>query len=232
MTELKFKLTTDSKINAQGIKLFRIEATVDFKNGYNEIKKGTKGGWVESEKVNGNARVYDNAWVSDNAEVFGDAQVSGNAHVSGNAWVSDNAEVYGDAQVYGNAEVFGDAQVYGDARVYGDAQVYGNAEVFGDAQVSGNAHVSGNAWVSLKKAYTRGLFLSSSDNTITPVVVDQSKEHGFDSERDYKNLLVVGDYEISDIVPVGEKQTINIGGKDYEVTEELTKALENLKESE
>ena len=179
MAELKFKLTTESKINDWGVKLFRIEATVDFKDGYNEIKKGAKGGWVESEKVNGNARI------------------------SGDAWV------------YGNAEVFGNARVYGNAEVYGDAWVFGNARV------------------SLKKAYTKGRFLSSSDSTITPVVIDQSEEDGFDGSKDYKNLLVVGDYEINDIETgtASQLKTINIGGKEYEVTDELTRALENLKET-
>ncbi len=92
--ELKFKLTAESKINAFGIKLFRIEATVDFK----DIKKGDKGGWLEAETVK-----------------------NGDARVSGNAWVFGDAEVFGDARVYGNAWVFGDAEVSGDARVYGNA---------------------------------------------------------------------------------------------------------------
>lgn len=107
----------------------------------------------------------------------------------------------------------------GDARVYGDAWVYGDAQVFG------------NARVSLKKSYTKGNFLSASDGTIVPVIIDQSKEAGFDSGRDYKNLLVTGDYRIEDIDPPVEKPaSINIGGKEYEVTEELTKALADLKE--
>jgi len=63
--------------------------------------------------------------------------------------------------------------------------VYNNAQVYGDARLS------------LNKSYTKGFFLSSSDNNITPVVIDQSKEDGFDSDYDYKNLLVIGDYEIS-----------------------------------
>lgn len=84
MSELKFKLTTETKINAFGIKLFRIEATVDFKN----VKKGDKGGWVESESLpNGNARVYGDAWVSGNAEVYGNAIDSGYCFAyKGNDW--------------------------------------------------------------------------------------------------------------------------------------------------
>ena len=111
----------------------------------------------------------------------------------------------------------------------------GDARVSGNAWVSGDAQVSGNAWVSLKKAYTQGNFLSSSDRTITPVIINQTKEDGFNGGRDYKNLLVIGDYKIEDIDPPEEAEkpaSINIGGKEYQVTDELTKALKDLKEIE
>lgn len=53
-----FKLTTETKVNAWGVTLFRIELTADCKWG----KKGDKGGWIESENLqNGNAWVYGNA---------------------------------------------------------------------------------------------------------------------------------------------------------------------------
>ena len=93
--EAKFKLTDEYKINAFGVKLFRIEATVDIEA--RGIKKGEKGGFVEKEEnLSGNAWVYD------------DAEVRGNARVSGNAGVSGNAQVSGDARVSGNAWVSGD----------------------------------------------------------------------------------------------------------------------------
>lgn len=60
-----FKLTNETKINAFGITLYRIECTLDIK----WAKVGDKGGWVETEdNINGNA------WVSDNAEVYGNAR--------------------------------------------------------------------------------------------------------------------------------------------------------------
>ena len=68
--DIKFKLTTETKVNLFGVKLFRIEATCDIKE--RGVKKGEKGGWVESKEVNGNARV------SGNARVYGDAWVFGN----------------------------------------------------------------------------------------------------------------------------------------------------------
>lgn len=71
-----FKLTTETKVNAFGITLFRLEFIIDCVWG----KIGEKGGWIESETTK-----------------YGDARVSGNALVLG------NAQVYGDARVYGDA---------------------------------------------------------------------------------------------------------------------------------
>lgn len=81
----KFELTTETKINIFGKKLFRIKALISF----GPISAGEKGGWVEKEE---NLSQSGNAWVSGNAEVSGNAYVSGNAEVSGNACVCDNAD--------------------------------------------------------------------------------------------------------------------------------------------
>ena len=99
-----------------------------------------------------------------------------------------------------------------------------------ESNLSGNARVYGDAQVSLKREYKKGLFLHTSNKEIKATVIDQSKEDDFNPSNDYKNLLVVGNYEITNIEPQQKPQTINIGGKNYEVTEELTKALNNLKE--
>ena len=92
----KFELTSETKINIFGKKLFRIKALVSF----GVVKTGETGGWVEKEE---NVNQSGDAWVFGNAEVFG------NARVSGDAWVFGNARVSGDAWVFGNAEVFGNA---------------------------------------------------------------------------------------------------------------------------
>ena len=87
----KFELTSETKINIFGKKLFRIKALVSF----GVVKTGETGGWVEKEEnvyQSGDAWVFDNAEVFDNARVFGNAEVSDNAWVSGNAEVSDNAD--------------------------------------------------------------------------------------------------------------------------------------------
>jgi len=188
----KFKLTSEFIVNVFGVKLFRIEAIVDF----GTIKKGEKGGFVEKEAniygdawVSGNAQVYGDAvvsgdaWVSGNAQVYGDAVVSGNARVYGNAqvsggsWVYVDAVVSGNAQVYGDAWVSGNAQVYGDAVVSGNARVSGNAHVYGNAQVSGNAQVYGDAWVS-RMVFTLNFVynLSLTDNHISFGCVQKTVE--------------------------------------------------------
>ena len=159
----KYKLT-DETINLNGVTLYRIEALKYF----GEIKKGDKGGFIESEN---NLAHEGDAWVSDNAHVYGNACVFNNAHVYGNAFVSGYAQVYGDAFVYGNAwlydntrvcgyarvadnaRVYGDANVCDDSSVFGSALVYDNARVYGDALVRGYACVCGDAEISNKSDY-------------------------------------------------------------------------------
>lgn len=159
----KYKLT-DETINLNGATLYRIEALKDF----GEIKKGDKGGFIESEN---NLAHEGDAWVSDNAHVYGDACVFDNARVYNNAFVSGYAQVYGNAFVYGNAwlydntrvcdyawvsdnaRVYGDANVCDDSSVFGSACVYGNARVCRDALVRGYACVCGDAEISNKSDY-------------------------------------------------------------------------------
>lgn len=159
----KYKLT-DETINLNGATLYRIEALKDF----GEIKKGDKGGFIESENnlahegdawvsdnahVYGDACVFDNARVYNNAFVSGYAQVYGNARVYGNAWLYDNTRVCGYAWVADNARVYGDANVCDDSSVFGSACVYDNAHVYGDALVRGYACVCGDAEISNKSDY-------------------------------------------------------------------------------
>jgi hypothetical protein len=169
-----FKLTSETKINFLGIRLFRIECTVDCK----WAKVGEKGGWVEKEEnisgdawVSDNARVYGNAEVSDNARVYGNAEVSGNARVYGNAEVSDNARVYGNAEVSDNAWVSGNARVYGDAWVSGDADYccfqsfgsrYGTTTVF--KQKDGSLLISCGCFSGTLEEFATKVELTHGDN--------------------------------------------------------------------
>ena len=159
----KYKLTNET-INLNGVTLYRIEALKYF----GEIKKGDKGGFIESENnlahegdawVSDNAHVYGNACVFDNSQVYGNAfvsgyaQVYGDAFVYGNAWLYDNTRVCGYARVADNARVYGDANVCDDSSVFGSACIYDNARVYGDALVRGYACVCGDAEISNKSDY-------------------------------------------------------------------------------
>ena len=159
----KYKLTNET-INLNGVTLYRIEALKYF----GEIKKGDKGGFIESENnlahegdawVSDNAHVYGNACVFDNSQVYGNAfvsgyaQVYGDAFVYGNAWLYDNTRVCGYARVADNARVYGDANVCDDSSIFGSALVYDNAHVYGDALVRGYACVCGDAEISNKSDY-------------------------------------------------------------------------------
>ena len=119
--EKKYKLT-DETIEVEGKALYRIEALKDFC----EIKKGDKGGFIESED---NLSHKGNAWVYDDACVY------------------DNALVTDDALVYDNARVYNDARLYDNSLVYENACVYGTACVYDDARVCGTARVCDNDWV-------------------------------------------------------------------------------------
>lgn len=57
----KFELTSETKINIFGKKLFRIKALISF----GIVKTGETGGWVEKEE---NVNQSGNAWVFDNAD--------------------------------------------------------------------------------------------------------------------------------------------------------------------
>ena len=184
MEEKKYILTEETK-ELFGRTLYRIEAARDF----SDVKKGDKGGWIESEK---NLSHEGNAWVSGNAEVYGDAWVSGNAKVSGNAevygysWVSGNADVSGDAKVYGNADVSDDAKVSGNAEVCGDAWVYGDAKIESERDyiVFKNWWSSGRhfTWTRSNNMWKVGCFYGTGEELIKKAYAD-SPESGREYER-------------------------------------------------
>lgn len=200
----KYKLT-DETINLNGATLYRIEALKDF----GEIKKGDKGGFIESENnlahegnawvsddacVYDNARVSDNASVSNNARVYGNAWLYGNTRVCGYAWVADNARVYGDANVCDDSSVFGSACIYDNARVYGDALVRGYACVCGDAEVSNKSDYivfqnwwsSGRyfTWTRSNNMWSVGCFYGTGEELIKKAYKDSEL-----SGREYERIV-------------------------------------------
>ena len=139
MKNKKYKLTGET-ITYQGRVLRRIEALKDL----SDVKKGDKGGFVESEN---NLSQKDNCWIYNNAKVCG------NARVLINARVCDDAIVCGNAQVGDNAKVGENAKVCDNAIVYDRAEVYENSIVCSDAQVCGYATIFGNAVIADKCDY-------------------------------------------------------------------------------
>ena len=131
--ELKYKLT-DETIIFKGITLYRIEALKDF----SDVKKGDKGGFVESEK---NLSQDGTCWVYDTAKIHGNAVIFGNATVYGDAEVRGFVNIYDNAKVYGNSEIYDHAEIHGSAQVFGRAKIYGYAEICGGSSVSGNANI-------------------------------------------------------------------------------------------
>jgi len=71
---------------------------------------------------------------------------------------------------------------------------------------------------------TKGWFIGGNDSGKITNITEQT------GSTYWANQYVLGDYEINDIEKEAEVNKINIGGKDYEVTDELTETLKNLKE--
>ena len=173
-TDKKYKLT-DECITIGDKKLYRIEALKDFAF----IKKGDKGGFVESEE---------------NLSQVGSCWIYNDTKVCGNAWVFGDAMVYGNAQVYGNACVFGDAEIYDNVRVYGNAEVFGNVHIKGDADISSisdyiffkNWWSSGRCftWTRSNNMWSVGCFYGTGEELIAKAYKDSEI-----SGREYKRVV-------------------------------------------
>lgn len=165
--------------------LYRIKAIRDIPE--REIKKGTIGGWVESEKnLSGNAWVYNNAKVLDSACVYGNAIVCQNSVVSGNARVFGNAIINDDVKIDANAKVFGNARVADSAQISESAKVNGKAIIDGDSLVTGDALVSGNARVTSSSLIYDTAKISGNAAISGSVVCDDAYVSG--------NARIVGSY--------------------------------------
>ena len=195
----KYKLTEES-ISYNGKTLYRIESVRDFSNNFSEVKKGQKGGFIESEY---NLSHEGDAWVYYNAKVFGNARVFGNANIHDNACIFGNARVYDYALVSGNSCVCDNAWVFGNANVSGKALVSGNAKVSGDAHVCADEDyiVFKNWWSSLRYfTWTRsnnmwkvGCFYGTGEELIKKAYKDSEK-----SGREYERVVKYVESILSD----------------------------------
>ena len=210
--EKKYRLIENDTTIVDGrTTLYRIEALKDF----SDVKKGDKGGYVESEKnlshegdcwVYNSAKVYDNARVYDNAKVYDDAVVRGSAKVFRRAVVRENAMIYDKAVVFGEVIIHDNAKVYeravlcnyavvgGSAEVYGRARVYGNAVICGDAEVSKDAdyYVSKNIWSSERYfTYTRSnkMWKVGCFHGTSEKLIEKAYKDGAVSGREYERIV-------------------------------------------
>ena len=155
----KYKLT-DETVKINGKTLHRIEALKDFNN----IKRGDKGGFVESElnlSQKGNCWIYNNAYVYDDACVSDNARIANNAIINDNAHIYDNAEILDYAYVFCNAHIYDNARVSGNARVFENAKVCGNTVVFGETCMRGTAIVLDNTdYIVFKNWWSSGRYFT------------------------------------------------------------------------
>lgn len=180
MDEKKYKLT-DETITCLGKVLRRIEALKDFA----DVKKGDKGGFIESEK---NLSQKGNCWIYDDAKVFEEARVFENAKVFENSIVCGNAKIYGNTLIYENAVVCENAEVYEFVIVDGNAQISGNAKVLScsDYIVFKNWWSSGRyfTWTRSNNMWKVGCFYGTGEELITKAYKDSEL-----SGREYERVV-------------------------------------------
>lgn len=130
MKKRKYELSNEC-IEWCGRKLYRIRSLIDRTS---DIKVGTLGGYVESEKnlsQDGCCWIYDNAKVAGNARVERYAKIRGNTIIDECAVITDYADVNGDIFVGGNARISEYAHVSGSYEIHGAVRIHGHAKLSG-----------------------------------------------------------------------------------------------------
>ena len=153
--EKKYKLT-DETIEFNGLTLHRIEALKDF----DLVKKGDKGGFVQSEK---NLSQLDNCWIFGDSKAIGNSYVYKNAVLSGNSIICDNAVATAFSLICDHSIVCEKALITNNARIYRNSVVCGNSCVAGDARVTDFSRVEGESEVTGNAEIRDALIKKSSD---------------------------------------------------------------------
>ena len=156
---MKYKLSDETKL-FNGRALHRIIACKDIKTFRLDVKKGDKGGWVQSENNlshGGSCWLADEAIACDNSRIAGDAIVKDhvilqdNSKITASALVCDYVQVKDSARISGAAELCGAPVIKDNAVVWGNAVVKNKAAIFGKSFIFGivseNAHVGGYSMV-------------------------------------------------------------------------------------
>ena len=99
---------------------FRLVATKEFWCGDYFVKRGSKGGLIDSEL---NLSCDGTCWITEDACVYGDASVVENALITGRAIVCGKAVVGGDAIIEGDSQVCGRSRVFGGAIIGGSVEL-------------------------------------------------------------------------------------------------------------
>lgn len=142
----KYKLTNET-IKLGSRTLYRIEALKDF----GDIRKGDKGGFVESED---NLSHEGNSWIYNEAKVYDRAKVLNNAIVRDCAIVKDCAEILHNTLVTDRAYIHGNAKIYNSSVILDYACVSGNAIITGSSVIKNNTYIYGEA--KIEKSYISG----------------------------------------------------------------------------
>ena len=147
----KYEILENETNTFHGHTLYRIRALKNF----GMIRKGTKGGWIESEKnlsqddwcwVGDEAIVCENACVYDKAKIYGYAVISHDSCVRRNAVVRDCALVRGRSLITDDAIVENAVDVY-DSIIDEFAKV-SESSTIKDSRVTNNAIVKGQSFVT------------------------------------------------------------------------------------
>ena len=205
----KYKLT-DETIEFNGVKLYRIEALKDF----SLVKKGDKGGFVQSER---NLSHDGDCWIFVDSKVLEESSVSGNAtYVYGNSVIMGYARILGDSLVK-DSTINGFSKVWGqslieNSRISGDSRICGNAEIC-DALIESSSDyiVFKNWWSSLRHfTWTRsnnmwkvGCFYGTGEELIEKAYRDSEL-----SGREYKRVVEYVESILRD--EIQNKEIINL----------------------
>ena len=154
----KYRIIKEETFKSLDSTLYRIQALKDF----SDVKKGDKGGWVESEK---NLSQEGDCWIYDNAKVFNHAKVYENAQIRNKSTVYNSAKVHGNVKVFGYASISKYSEVYEDVRIYDNviiedfAKVHGKAILKEKARIRDNAEVCGNAFITDNATIMRSAYI-------------------------------------------------------------------------
>ena len=99
---------------------FRLVAAKEFWCGDYFVKRGSRGGLIDSEL---NLSCDGTCWITEDACVYGDASVVENALITGRAIVCGKAVVGGDAIIEGDSQVCGRSRVFGGAIIGGSVEL-------------------------------------------------------------------------------------------------------------